>query len=362
MNQSEYEALIRHQTYIERFGAGLANRVLELFDKKKLKDFVFEKRKKVRKKIEDLIAKEKKKAQKFIDSELYSMAKLELSFMEQLAKDFKDIGLTKSEINELISTVMEKPLVVNNVEVGSLFDSTFKRKEEISKTLNSMLVGDLVTDAEALASFNAMLKQFANGMKAANTTYAFSVANQIREDFYSKTKAVDRVVISAVLDGRTTPYCMAIDGTIFNKGEGVRPPFHTRCRTIAIPLLVGETEEEVKEMLSLRATINPGKEYEKGDNTKLRSTKAQVEKGLVKIGTGGNSKQSATSYAEFLHSQTKSEQGRQFIIDKLGKKKGERFIKLVNQGEDSKELLNELIFDTKAKDLDINGLKKRVKQ
>jgi len=362
MNQSEYEALIRHQTYIERFGSGLANRVIELFDKKKLKDFIFEKRKKVRKKIEELVEKEKKKATKLIGTELYSMAKLELSFLEQLSKDFKDVGLNKAEIESLIASVMEKPLVANGIEVQTLFNQSFTRKQELSKTLNSMLQSGLITEAEALANFEAMLKQFANGMKASNTTFSFAVSNEIRETAYDQIDSVDRVVMSAVLDGRTTPFCMDIDGEIYEKGEGPRPPFHTRCRTVAIPLLDTDTQKDVDDMLSLRSTVGAGKNYEKGDNTKLRTTKTQQKKGKIDLGIGGESKEKATNYADFLKSQTKSEPGKQFIMDKLGVKKGKRFIRLVDQGENADELLHELIYETNASDLDLDGLKKRVKQ
>lgn len=356
MNQLDYNKLIKHHFYLEQFGIGLSEKVNNLMNNKKLKDFVFEKRKKVRKLIEELVEKEKEKAKKLIGTELYSMAKLELSFMKQLGKDFKDLGLDKKGIQDIITMAMNKPLVVSKVEVQTLFDQTFQRKADISKTLNTMIANDLINDNEAKTNFNAMLKQFANGMTTSNTTFIFAVANEVREDSYSKIKSVDRVIMSAVLDGRTTPYCMAIDGTIFPKGEGPRPPFHARCRTIAIPLLDDDIDEDINNMLSIRSTIGAGKNYEKGDNTRLKAHKSLIDKGIVKLGVGGESKTTATNYGQFLAGQRNTEHGKQFIFDKLGKKRGEQFIDAINNGLDPSDFLKNAYLDFEPKGIDIKTL------
>jgi len=43
----------------------------------------------------------------------------------------------------------------------------------------------------------------------------------------------------ATLDGRTTLFCINIDGQVFPVDKGPRPPFHIRCRTVPIPRLDG---------------------------------------------------------------------------------------------------------------------------
>lgn len=64
------------------------------------------------------------------------------------------------------------------------------------------------------------------------------VAGQARNQFAKQNSDILRgVKIIATLDGRTTAYCRAADGTEYALGEGLRPPFHIRCRTSFILLL-----------------------------------------------------------------------------------------------------------------------------
>ena len=361
MNQAEIDALIRHQTYIDRFGSGLANRTLKLFDDNELLALVTSKRS-FKKKIQDLIAKDKKKANDFILAEVRQMARLELAFTQQLALDFKDVKLSKTAMNEIVDAALEKVLIVTNNTPQDLYDSAFNRKEQIATSLDSMNNLGLKESALINSEMLAMFSQFANGMQVANKTFSFAVANDIRETAYAKSRVVDRVVLSAILDGRTTNYCMDIDGNIYPKGEGPRPTFHPRCRTIGIPLIVGQTEAEVKELLSYRPQVGPGSNYEKGDDSSLRSTKNQISKGKTNVKIAGKSVKSSSSYANFLSSQTNTSEGIQFIQDRLGIRKGNRFIKLVEQGNSPDRILTEILYDTEAKDLDLNGLKKRIKQ
>lgn len=50
---------------------------------------------------------------------------------------------------------------------------------------------------------------------------------------------------SAIIDGRTTEVCQALDGTTFEAGDArvnsLRPPRHFNCRSVLVPIVVGET-------------------------------------------------------------------------------------------------------------------------
>lgn len=359
MEQKKVDAVIRHHTYLDRFGGGLANRVLSLFDNEELLILVMSKRK-FKKKIEKLLELDKKKANELIHSELRQVAKFELEFTKRLSKDFKDLGYTKKEIDEIIEIALGKPLIITNNTSQDLYDSAFRRKEEIAITLNQMGELGIKSAATINAEMIAMFSQFANSMEVANRTFTASVANEMREKAYADSRVVEWVVMSAVLDGRTTPYCMNIDGDKFPNGEGPRPPFHPRCRTIGIPIIEDTTDEEIEELLSFRPQIKPGEEYKKGDSESLRAHKAQVEKDKTKVLPAGKERKSGSNYANFLATQRNTKVGKQFIEDRLGIKKGRRFIKLIGQGVSPDKALTEILYETKAKDLDIKGLKKRV--
>lgn len=361
LEQELVDALIRHQTYIDRFGAGLANRVLKLVDSKELEALVISKRK-LRKQIKAYIAKEKKNINKAILVELRQMARLELDFMNDLLKASKDLKLGNAQINSIVDNALVKPLVYTNISVDDLYDNAFAKKEQIAVTLNELGATATKSIADVARDFSFAAVQFANAMNAANKTFAFAVANEMRERVYQSSRVVIGVVMSAILDGRTTPFCMDIDGDFFPKGEGPRPPFHPRCRTNGIPRMKDQSMDDMEELLSYRSSIGPGKEYSKGDSKKLRSRRSQIESGKTKVKSAGKSTKSSSNYADFLAAQRKTKQGKQFIMDRLGIKKGKRFIKLIEQGKNPDKLLTEILFHTQASDLDIDGLKKRIKR
>lgn len=359
--QELVDSIIRHQTYIDRFGAGLANRVMAVFDNKALMAFVVSK-KNLKTRIEKLIATERKESESLIMAELTELAGYEASFMQQLALDLKDLGLKKKQIQELLQVALDKPLVVNNTTVQGLYDGAFRRKAEIATILNQSGAYGLKTTAEIYSQMLAAINQFSTGYVAATRTLSFAVSSEVREHAYSQSRVVKRVIMSATLDGRTTFFCMDIDGTIFPVGKGPRPPFHTRCRTIGIPLLDGQTDKEAAELLSYRPSIGPGENYEKGDDTSLRSHKSQIKGALVKVKIAGEKAKASSNYPNFLASQVGTAQGRQFILDRLGVRKGNRFINQIQQGKNASKLLHQLLYETNASDLDLKGFKKRLKQ
>lgn len=77
-------------------------------------------------------------------------------------------------------------------------------------------------------------------VRTANTHIAAVAAGET----YRLHGAVDRVEYVAVLDSRTTSICRGLDGQVFPVGEGPRPPQHLRCRSVVIPLLIGEDPPE----------------------------------------------------------------------------------------------------------------------
>lgn len=63
------------------------------------------------------------------------------------------------------------------------------------------------------------------------TTYSH-LQHQAKEAFLNENDdLIDGVEIVATLDSRTSAICKSLDGQVFKKGKGPRPPFHYNCRT-----------------------------------------------------------------------------------------------------------------------------------
>lgn len=76
-------------------------------------------------------------------------------------------------------------------------------------------------------------KRGANAMVRTAVSHTSNVA---RERTYQSNRAIKQVQWLSVLDFRTSSYCRAQDGKIYDKGDGPRPPAHINCRSTVIPL------------------------------------------------------------------------------------------------------------------------------
>lgn len=78
------------------------------------------------------------------------------------------------------------------------------------------------------------------GAEGVARTAVNHVTTQAREAVAeANADIVEKVRIVATLDGRTTLVCISMDGKEFQVREGPRPPFHFRCRTTTIPVIDG---------------------------------------------------------------------------------------------------------------------------
>lgn len=104
-----------------------------------------------------------------------------------------------------------------------------KTNSEITRTLRGTKEMKYADGLLAITDRNA---------EAVTRTAIQHVAGQARDQFAKQNSDILRgVQIIATLDGRTTAYCRAADGTEYALDEGPRPPFHIRCRTSFILLL-----------------------------------------------------------------------------------------------------------------------------
>lgn len=94
------------------------------------------------------------------------------------------------------------------------------------------------------------------------------VANDVRARSFAAESEVEGVLYVATLDHRTSDICKSLDGTFYEKKSEARiPPLHVSCRSTLVPVLKGETLNEVKDQLQRPAV-------------EVKSVKELEEKGL----------------------------------------------------------------------------------
>lgn len=163
---------------------------------------------------------------------------------------------------------------------------------------------------------------------ALTRTATNAFANAAREAFSEQNDDLgDQEGFIATLDGRTTPVCRSLDGNVYRRGEGPRPPMHWQCRSIRVMLLNGSflgsrpLKASTEQMLA--------REYSRANSLDVVQSRAALPRGhkaefdkyarrRVRELTGTTP--AATTYAEFLKRQTA-----EFQDDVLGQAKGRLF-------------------------------------
>lgn len=107
--------------------------------------------------------------------------------------------------------------------------------------IEQQTIGQLVTRILGTKANNyedGILAISRRGAEALARTATQHVSNEARRLSYDANGAViDQVQWVATLDGRTTPYCRAMDGKLLPMDSGPRPPAHINCRSTTVPVL-----------------------------------------------------------------------------------------------------------------------------
>ena len=351
--QQLVDEFVKHQVYLGQYANGFSKEITALFSDFDILNTI---EKGTIKQIKSLVEKRLNKYRKEVATRtgksFKELTKIELDWITSILL-LKSNRVATSD--EIIENALDYPLIQQNITPSKVLISTFDRlQEQITNTSLSLQAGT-ITQGEANLFLKAAFIQFKNNLDAGIKTSVYSLASQAREAAYMQNSdIIQGVIMCAVLDGRTTNYCKSIDGTFFKLGEGPRPPFHIRCRTIAISVNTSQTKEQAQQMLQDRVRVGAGEEYTKGDN-KAKTTRKNVKDGVIDIKEGGKT---SLSYGNFLKSQINTLEGKAFIYDVIGVTRGNLFIKTIKNGGNAQDILKEVLTKD-LKTLDLKELRKR---
>ena len=152
-------------------------------------------------------------------------------------KAFEDIGTAQAELFS--------QAVRNGLLTGESTESIVRRlkgrlnRERLGTVNQQIQQGGLVT-ARANNQIRAIVRSSITQVNDA----------AMKEVALANPDATKRYRYTAVLDSRTSPICRALDGKVYNWGEGPEPPVHFNCRSMRVPLVKGFA----KRTLELRQT------------------------------------------------------------------------------------------------------------
>ncbi len=136
-----------------------------------------------------------------------------------------------------------------NTQVAAIIDKqvsdlTFKVKAEITKELRTARLDDEreLGISEVMARIAGVFTTFVDS--SVQTGLAVSLVGALnlgRQDSFAASNDIDRMQYSAILDGRTTSMCKALDDSVVTYEEYLatpwKPPVHFNCRSIWVSIL-----------------------------------------------------------------------------------------------------------------------------
>jgi hypothetical protein len=259
-NEDFFDASLRHQIDLLRFGSGVAKRVNRLLD---------ETRADLRKQVERRLG----KVTGVTGASLRRLRELERAIVKLRSPAWNDV--TEEWTRTALDVSLEEPLFVAG-QLQSILPVELDLVQPSDATLRALVTtrpfqGRFLkewADSTARADLTRIHQQIRIGMvqgessrdiaarvfgdrgamsitrhqvEAVTRTVINHVSNAAQQEFLkSNSDLFDLERIVATLDARTTPVCRSEDGKEYPVGKGPRPPFHVSCRTISVGVLDGE--------------------------------------------------------------------------------------------------------------------------
>lgn len=257
----DLDAIIRRQLYLQRYANRYALEILDLVksDDKKIVSIIREFFDEASQRdvtallksnennylvgmlfnnLKSTIATQQEVIATFAQQEMYDLSESEVIYTY---KALDSVAESKPSINEILKLPVlgvsgsDGYKAINNNYINTVI------KEIKDSTQNNTDPVLAIKGTKDLRFKDGVINKKNNALVAQAVTQVNGVAGNSRSKSYSKFK-IDKVVVSATLDFRTTPICRSRDGNVYLREEAPQPPYHFRCRTVLLPWL-GQYEE-----------------------------------------------------------------------------------------------------------------------
>ncbi len=243
------EANTRHQVFLLRRGAGLANEIIPEIER--IIDDVaarvvntpdqLARQRALLSELRSVLAAAYETVEQKAMQGLIELAEYEAGFQARLLDDAATASFAVPAL-EQIAAAVEVDLM--NVEPGrqmtirqALREFGDKKSSEIVQTISDGIVTQ-ETNAQIAQRVQGLGVRQRNQADALVRTSANAAADTAKRRVYTENAdLLQGERWTATLDGRTSAVCRARDGNIYPVGEGPRTPAHWQCRSLRIPVV-----------------------------------------------------------------------------------------------------------------------------
>jgi len=251
-NEAVFDAETRHAIYIERYGSGIARRMVRLLlgaEKDiigKLKDLPEgptrkqqeELLKTVRGRISDLV----KDLRDDMTAELLGVSDYEAEFVGKMFADaYEGLGASFQSVplENVRSAVMSRPFQGIHLRWAKPDEHASELVKRNFKAAQGEIERGFI-EGESISAITARIRPLievkaARDVETIAITAVKHISSVARQEWHKANPGViEQERWNAVLDGRTSEICRSRDGKVYEVGKGPQPPAHPRCRSTRV--------------------------------------------------------------------------------------------------------------------------------
>lgn len=258
VNNILVDKAVKHAVYLERYKLGLVKSIIGFLNKDVYPDLVsrieralLESESQTRlKELATSIKAFSKQADeqtlKRLSGELAEFTGVESQWQMQALKKTVPIAIDFRTPNPaVLMAIVDKPIYGKFLtdwvsEVGTRTASRVMQQVRIGIAEGQGIEGIVrrIAGTRQNRYMDGILQESRRNIQAIVRTSVNGVMSGVRNELYTANDDVIKgVQFVATLDARTTPICQALDGKVFEIGEGPRPPMHFNCRSTIVPVL-----------------------------------------------------------------------------------------------------------------------------
>ncbi|SEU03094.1 phage minor head protein [Paracoccus homiensis] len=248
-NEAIYDAETRHAIYLDRYGGGVARRMVKLLLSAE-KDIIGKLRdlpdgptktqqaellKTVRARISDLVTDFRDQ----MTDELLELADYEAEFTDDMfAGAYADLDATFQTVPlaNVRAAAMSKPFQGIHLRWAKPADHASELIKRNFKAAQGEIERGFI-EGESIPTITARIRPLievkaARDVETISITAVKHISAAARQEWHKQNPGViDTERWNAVLDGRTSDICRSRDGKTYEVGQGPQPPAHPRCRS-----------------------------------------------------------------------------------------------------------------------------------
>ncbi len=261
-NEKLFDKIIRHQTYILRYAAGLSSDVIPIIAKTEKE--LFSEIVRLIDKLDGrrtLTGKSGRKWQKEFSEIILSLREPAWDeIYSGLSEELKEFAATTaSTTGVMLSTSSPVVLSLNMPPVDKLYTIVNSQPFE-GQTLKEWMLNNKASDVRRILKAskigitqgrtpteiardivgtrkNSVSRKAFKDVESVVLTVTNGIQNDARQALYeANSDIIKKEKFSATLDSSTTFECASNDGKVFPQGEGPVPPLHFRCRSTRVPI------------------------------------------------------------------------------------------------------------------------------